>query len=80
MIKKLSNIQIEDSLADLNKNVDIPWKIENEKLNKVFTFPDFPTAFGFMPSVAINAEKGNHHPEWFNVYNKVEINLTTHDA
>lgn len=45
-----------------------------------FEFADFVTAFGFMSSVAILAEKQDHHPEWFNVYNKVEITLTTHDV
>lgn len=45
-----------------------------------FKFPSFVAAFGFMTQVAILAEKANHHPEWFNVYNKVNISLTTHDA
>lgn len=47
---------------------------------KTFVFADFNTAFGFMTRVAIQAEKADHHPEWFNVYNRVEITLTTHDA
>jgi 4a-hydroxytetrahydrobiopterin dehydratase len=45
-----------------------------------FVFPDFNAAFGFMSRVAIKAETMNHHPEWSNVYNRVEIVLTTHDA
>ncbi|MCP1468622.1 4a-hydroxytetrahydrobiopterin dehydratase [Sphingobium sp. OAS761] len=45
-----------------------------------FTFPDFVAAFGFMARVAILAEKADHHPEWSNVYNRVDITLTTHDA
>ncbi len=45
-----------------------------------FEFDDFVNAFGFMASVALLAEKHDHHPEWFNVYNKVEITLTTHDV
>ncbi len=45
-----------------------------------FKFADFNTAFGFMTRVAIAAEKADHHPEWFNVYNRVDITLTTHDA
>ena len=47
---------------------------------KRFVFADINTAFGFMTRVAIQAEKADHHPEWFNVYNRVEITLTTHDA
>lgn len=47
---------------------------------KAFQFKDFNTAWGFMNRVALEAEKTDHHPEWFNVYNKVEITLTTHDA
>ncbi len=47
---------------------------------KTFRFSDFNEAFGFMTRVALAAEKADHHPEWTNVYNKVEITLTTHDA
>jgi 4a-hydroxytetrahydrobiopterin dehydratase len=47
---------------------------------KTFVFADFNTAFGFMTRVALEADKADHHPEWFNVYNRVEITLTTHDA
>ena len=50
------------------------------KLHRDFRFPDFVTAFGFMTSVALRAESMNHHPEWFNVYNRVAVDLTTHDA
>lgn len=49
-------------------------------IERTFTFDNFAQAFGFMTSVAILAEKLDHHPEWFNVYNRVEITLTTHDA
>lgn len=49
-------------------------------MERTFTFDNFVEAFGFMTSVAILAEKQDHHPEWFNVYNRVEITLTTHDA
>ncbi|WP_295632061.1 4a-hydroxytetrahydrobiopterin dehydratase [Novosphingobium sp.] len=49
-------------------------------LTRTFKFADFAEAFGFMARVAIMAEKADHHPEWFNVYNRVEITLTTHDA
>ncbi len=47
---------------------------------KTYTFKDFNAAFGFMVRVALKAEKLDHHPEWFNVYNKVEVLLSTHDA
>ncbi len=47
---------------------------------KTFRFKDFNEAWGFMSRVALAAEKADHHPEWFNVYNRVEITLTTHDA
>ncbi len=56
------------------------WTIENGKLHREFKFKSFVEAFGFMTSVALVAEGMNHHPEWFNVYNKVVIELTTHDV
>ena len=56
------------------------WKEENNKLYKKFEFKDFSAAFGFMTRVAIEAEKMNHHPEWKNVWNTVEVWLSTHDA
>uniref|UniRef100_A0AAF5D6F1 4a-hydroxytetrahydrobiopterin dehydratase n=1 Tax=Strongyloides stercoralis TaxID=6248 RepID=A0AAF5D6F1_STRER len=58
------------------------WKMVNNRdaINKVITFKDFNKAFGFMTKVALMAEKMNHHPEWFNVYNKVDITLSTHDV
>lgn len=56
------------------------WVEENNKLKKTFKFSDFQEAFAFMTRVAFLAEKHNHHPNWSNVYNTVEIELTTHDA
>ncbi len=56
------------------------WKEENNSLKKNFKFKDFSEAFAFMTRVAMVAEKMNHHPEWKNVYNTVEISLSTHDA
>ena len=56
------------------------WKEEDNKLKRTFEFKNFVEAFGFMSSVALIAEKMDHHPNWSNVYNKVEIELTTHDA
>ena len=59
------------------------WKKADEDRDaifKAFKFEDFSTAFAFMSAMATVAEKADHHPEWFNVYNKVEVTLTTHDA
>ncbi len=56
------------------------WKIENEKLHREYKFPDFAHAFGFMATSAPMIEAMNHHPEWFNVYSKVVVDLTTHDS
>ena len=56
------------------------WKIESDQLVREYTFKDFIEAFGFMTKVALLAQQANHHPEWSNVYNKVKICLTTHDA
>ena len=51
-----------------------------EAIAKRFTFADFSQAFGFMTRAALVAERMNHHPEWFNVWNKVDVTLATHDA
>ena len=56
------------------------WKEENNQLKRTFKFENFVEAFGFMSRVALIAEKMDHHPNWSNVYNQVEISLTTHDA
>jgi 4a-hydroxytetrahydrobiopterin dehydratase len=71
---KLSQQEIEEELGKLKG-----WKVANGKLNQKFEFKDFVQAFGFMTKVAMEAEKLNHHPEWFNVYSKVTIDLVTHD-
>lgn len=60
--------------------IDSDWHLEDGKLHRVFLFPDFVEAFGFMTRAAIHAEKMNHHPEWSNVYRKVEVFLVTHEA
>ena len=73
--KKLTEAQIQENLAQVDG-----WTIENGKLHKEFQFDNFITAFGFMTQLALVAESLNHHPEWFNVYNRVTIDLTTHDA
>ena len=74
-IQKLTDDEIAQRLAKLPN-----WKVEAGKLHRELKFADFVTAFGFMTRVALLAEKADHHPEWFNVYNKVRIDLTTHDA
>lgn len=56
------------------------WLEEKNRLQRVFQFKDFAEAFAFMTEVAFHAEKQNHHPSWSNVWNTVEIQLTTHDA
>ncbi len=56
------------------------WTLANEKLHREYQHADFVEAFGFMAKVALIAERMGHHPEWFNVYNKVIVDLTTHDA
>ena len=56
------------------------WQHQRHALEKTFTFRTFPEAFSFMTRVAFEAEEMNHHPEWSNVYNRVTIRLTSHDA
>jgi len=80
MINRIENPELGLALAVLNKNSNAPWRIENGKLHKVFEFSNFVKAFGFMTKIALHAEKVNHHPEWFNVYGKVVIDLITHEA
>ncbi len=73
--EKLSPEALDEALASLDG-----WSLEGGKLHREFQFRDFVTAFGFMTSVVLVAESMNHHPEWFNVYNRVVVDLTTHDA
>lgn len=58
----------------------MPWTESDNALHREFNFADFTAAFGFMTRVAFAAEAAGHHPEWTNVYNRVSIRLTTHDA
>ncbi|MCB0463705.1 MAG: 4a-hydroxytetrahydrobiopterin dehydratase [Flavobacteriaceae bacterium] len=57
----------------------LDWELKDGKIHRIFQFKNFYDAFAFMTQVAIYAEKINHHPEWFNVYNKVIVALITHD-
>jgi 4a-hydroxytetrahydrobiopterin dehydratase len=74
-LSKLSGDEIKLAL-DALKN----WEVAGEKLHREYRFPDFVHAFGFMATSAIAIEKMNHHPEWCNVYNRVTVDLTTHDS
>jgi 4a-hydroxytetrahydrobiopterin dehydratase len=73
--EKLTDERIHEELSKLEG-----WNIKDGKLAKSFKFNNFVKAFGFMTQVAIEAEKMNHHPDWRNVYNSVEVYLVTHDA
>ena len=77
MIRKLNSSDIEAALDTLPQ-----WTYDTarEAIRRVFSFKDFSEAFGFMTRVALAAERDNHHPEWCNVYNRVEVTLTTHDC
>jgi 4a-hydroxytetrahydrobiopterin dehydratase len=74
-MKKLSDAEIASTLERLPG-----WRVENAKLHREYKFADFPHAFGFMATAAPAIEKMDHHPEWSNVYNRVVVDLTTHDA
>ena len=72
---KLSELEITEELKKLEG-----WVIKDNKLHKEIQFESFNQAFGFMTRAAMEIEKMNHHPEWFNVYNRITVDLTTHDA
>ena len=74
-IEKLTDQQIEAGLKDLPG-----WELKDEKLHRELKFKNFVQAWGFMTQAAILAQQADHHPEWFNVYSKVIIDLTTHEA
>ena len=77
MAEKLTGSTRKSALAKLDGWSEVEGR---DAINKKFTFKDFNEAFGFMARAALIAEKLDHHPEWFNVYNKVEVTLATHDA
>ena len=72
---RLSQEEISEELKNLPG-----WSVVNEKLHREIEFENFNQAFGFMTRAAMEIEKMNHHPEWFNVYNRLVIDLMTHDA
>lgn len=77
MVEQLSQAEREDALEGLPE-----WEHQEgrDAITRSFTFDDFSQAFAFMTQVALLAEKSDHHPEWSNVWNRVDILLTTHDA
>jgi 4a-hydroxytetrahydrobiopterin dehydratase len=74
-IEKETPTQIQEAIAELGT-----WTLENGKLHREYRFRNFVQAFGFMAQAALLAERAAHHPEWFNVYNRVVVDLTTHEA
>ena len=79
MISKLSNDEIDTFLPSMQTDA-CHWSVRDGKLCSSLTFQTFKEAFAFMTSVALHAESCDHHPEWCNVYNHIEIALTTHAA
>ena len=77
MVAQLNEDERKKALAKLS---DWEYDLERDAISRSFKFADFTEAFAFMTRVALHAEKADHHPEWFNVYNKVDVTLTTHDA
>ncbi|MEX3808835.1 4a-hydroxytetrahydrobiopterin dehydratase [Paraburkholderia sp. BR13439] len=77
MIQKLTSDERTQQLAKLDRWESVA---ERDAIRRSFEFADFNEAFGFMTRVAIKAQEMDHHPEWFNVYNKVDITLSTHEA
>jgi len=74
-IAKATEAEIQEAIAELGS-----WTVEDGKLHREYRFRSFVQAFGFMAQVALLAERAAHHPEWFNVYNRVVVDLTTHEA
>ena len=72
---RLTDEQVNEALSELSG-----WDLSDGKLHREFKFADFVQAFSFMSSIALVAERMDHHPEWFNVYNRVVIDLRTHDC
>jgi len=75
MVERLTDDELAEARAALPD-----WEVSEGKLHLELEFPDFVEAFGFMTRVALRAEATNHHPEWSNVWNRVSIDLTTHEA
>ena len=80
MIEKLDEAAIKIALADAPGWTRTADSKGTDGMDRRYVFRDFTEAFGFMARVALLAEKADHHPEWSNIYNKVDVRLTTHDA
>lgn len=80
MKPRLTTEEIEAGLAALNGSGEALWVSRGTRIERSLQFGDFVSAFAFMTEVALIAERMNHHPEWFNVYATVRIELSTHDA
>jgi 4a-hydroxytetrahydrobiopterin dehydratase len=74
-VARATEAEIQETIADLGS-----WTVVEGKLHREYRFRNFVQAFGFMAQVALLAERADHHPEWFNVYNRVMVDLTTHEA
>ena len=78
--QRLTDTETAEALGRLNAGLEEPWRLVDGRLRKGFRFADFVGAFGFMTRAALVAERMDHHPDWRNVYNRVEVDLSTHDA
>ena len=74
-VTKATDQEVQAAIGELGS-----WRVKEGRLHREFLFQDFVQAFGFMTQAALVAERGNHHPEWSNVYNRVVVELTTHEA
>lgn len=77
---RLPPMDVTVRLATLNAQAGSAWQLADGAITRTFHFADFTEAFGFMTRVALAAEKMGHHPDWTNVWNRVSVRLTTHDA
>lgn len=80
MTHSLSTLQALEAFQRLQYQAHVPWRLQEKALEVEWAFKDFRQAMAFMNAVAEVAERMNHHPEWTNVYNRVIVRLTTHDA
>jgi len=76
----MANAKLEADEVDRRLGALVGWSVQQGKLHREYRFADFVEAFGFMSAAALVAERMNHHPEWFNVWATVRVDLTTHDA